>query len=56
MHYLIGTPQGVEHHLERHQMALYTVDEMKEAFRACGLKVEYDPAGPTGRGLYTGWI
>lgn len=55
MHYLIGTPRGVEHFVEHHQMALYTVEEMREAFRANGLEAEYDPAGPTGRGLYLAW-
>ncbi len=55
-HYLIGTPQGVEHYVEQHRMALYTVEEMKQAFAQNGLQAEYDPAGPTGRGLYIGWV
>lgn len=54
-HYLIGTPEGVEHYVEYHRLALYTVEEMKKAFVGNNLKVDYDPAGPTGRGLYLGW-
>jgi len=55
MHYLIGTSRSVEHYIEYHRLALYTVEEMKQAFAMNNLKVEYDPAGPTGRGLYLGW-
>jgi len=54
LHYLVGTPQGVEHFIERHELGLFEVDEMLAAFTAAGLQVEYDPQGLSGRGLYIG--
>ena len=52
LHHLIGTPEGTEHVVEHHEMGLYTIDEMTEAFTAAALKVRFDPEGLTGRGLY----
>jgi ubiquinone/menaquinone biosynthesis C-methylase UbiE len=53
-HYLVGTSSGTEHFVEKHKLGLYTRDEMSEAFQKCGLSVEYENSGPTGRGLYLG--
>jgi ubiquinone/menaquinone biosynthesis C-methylase UbiE len=53
-HYLIGTPSGTEHFVVGHRLGLYTRDEMSESFQKCGLSVEYDEKGPTGRGIYIG--
>ena len=53
-HFLVGTPQGVEHFVERHELALFTHEEQLAAFRAAGLSVEHDPEGLMGRGLYIG--
>lgn len=53
-HYLVGTSSGTEHFVEKHRLGLYTRDEMMEAFQKCGLSVEYEDKGPTGRGLYLG--
>jgi SAM-dependent methyltransferase len=52
LHHLIGTPEGTEHVVEHHELGLYTVDEMTEAFTVAGLDVHHDPDGLTGRGLY----
>ena len=51
-HYLVGTPQGVEHFTEEHTLALYTLDEMLFFFAETGLSASYDPEGITGRGMY----
>jgi len=37
---------------EVHELGLFTVEEMRAAFEANGLWVEYDPKGLIGRGLY----
>lgn len=52
MHHLIGTPNGVEHFVERHEMALFTHEEYLEAFRTANLEVTHEPEGLMGRGLY----
>jgi SAM-dependent methyltransferase len=54
MHWLIGSPAGVEHVPEHHETFLYTDDEYREAFAAAGCSVELDPEGLIGRGLYVG--
>jgi hypothetical protein len=51
-HYLVGTPGGVTHFTEDHSLGLFTVAEMKAAFEACRLRVQYDDHGIFGRGLY----
>ena len=54
MHYLIGTPEGTDHYIERHELGLFTVDEMKTAFESAGLEVSYQEDGLMGRGSYIG--
>jgi SAM-dependent methyltransferase len=51
-HYLVATPDGVEHFTEPHELGLFTVEQHLRAFRAAGLAAEHDPEGPMGRGLY----
>ncbi|HLW61204.1 MAG TPA: class I SAM-dependent methyltransferase [bacterium] len=53
-HYLVATPSGVEHFVERHELALFSHDEYLAAFRAADLTVRYEHDGLMGRGLYIG--
>lgn len=54
LHYLIGTPEGTEHFVERHELGLFETDEMQGALLDAGLEVIYDTEGLTGRGLFVG--
>ena len=54
--YLIGQAEGIRRASEVHELGLFTVEEMKEAFVQNGFTVEHDPKGPTGRGLYIGTV
>jgi SAM-dependent methyltransferase len=54
MHYLVGTPDHVEHFTERHELGVFSREEHIEAFRTAGLTVEHDPDGLMSRGLYIG--
>lgn len=51
-HYLIGTPKGTSHYTERHQLGLFTTDEMTTILTDCGFEVTYDPVGLSGRSLF----
>lgn len=50
--YSIDTPGGTRHVSEVHELGLFTADEMAGAFQMAGLRAEFDPVGPTGRGLW----
>jgi SAM-dependent methyltransferase len=54
LHYLIGTPEGTEHFVERHELGLFTTEEMHSALSGAGLEVVYDAEGLMGRGLFLG--
>ena len=54
MYYLIGTPEGTEYYVERHELGLFTTEEMMRVLTACGLEATYDQDGLTGRGLFIG--
>jgi hypothetical protein len=53
-HYLIATPEGTEHVVERHELGLFTRTEMHAAFEQASLRASYDAEGLTGRGLWIG--
>jgi SAM-dependent methyltransferase len=53
-HYLVWTPEGIEHVHEQSETGAFTREEQLAAFRAAGLEVEHDPVGLIGRGLYVG--
>ena len=53
-HYLVGTPDGVEHFTERHEVGLFTDEEYCAAFERAGLEVTHDKEGLIGRGLFIG--
>ena len=51
-HYLIASPQGIEHRAEVHRLQLRTRAEMQAGFAAAGLRAEYEERGISSRGLY----
>jgi SAM-dependent methyltransferase len=53
-HYLVWTPEGIEHVHEEGESGAFTSEDHLAAFRATGLEVEHDPVGLIGRGLYIG--
>lgn len=54
MHFVVATPDGVTHFVERHELGLFTHDEYMTAFAAAELDTTHDPEGLIGRGLYIG--
>lgn len=51
-HYLVGTSEGVQHFIERHELGLFSIEEMLEAFKKSGLEVKFEENGISGRGMY----
>ncbi len=54
LHYLIGTLEGTEHFVERHELGLFETEEIHDVLTGAGLNVTYDAEGLTGRGLFIG--
>lgn len=55
IHYLVGSPEGVDHWVESHEAGLFTHEQYVDAFRAAGLRVDFQEGGVSGRGAYIGW-
>lgn len=53
-HHMVGRPKSIDHFVEKHTMTMFTEAEFSDAFKKAGLEMEYDPVGPSGRGLYMG--
>jgi SAM-dependent methyltransferase len=53
-HFLVGTPEEVVHFTERHELGLFTHEEMECSIRAAGLEPLYDEEGLMKRGLWIG--
>lgn len=51
-HYLVGDADGIRHLQETHELGLFSVDEMTDAFEGAGFDdVRFDSDGLTDRGL-----
>jgi SAM-dependent methyltransferase len=54
-HWLIGTPERIQHFVEHQEQGAFTRAEQISAFEEAGLRPTYDPIGlPLRRGLYIG--
>jgi ubiquinone/menaquinone biosynthesis C-methylase UbiE len=54
IHYMVGTPDGVEEFTETHEIGLFTHEEYLEAMTEAGLRGEFYSETTFGRGLYIG--
>ncbi|HEY8524963.1 MAG TPA: class I SAM-dependent methyltransferase [Acidimicrobiales bacterium] len=54
MHHLVGTPDGVEHLVETHELTLFTDDEYRGAFARAGLDADVLPSPMRDRDRYVG--
>lgn len=53
--YLVGKPDnGIKHYEERHELGLFTREEMLQSFINARFDIRYDEAGIAGRGMYIG--
>jgi len=53
-HFLVGTPHGVRHFVEKVRYSLFHTEEHFRAFKAAGLRVRHYAKGPMGRGVCVG--
>jgi hypothetical protein len=54
MHHLVGTPDGIEYFVERHELTFFTPEEYRAALEAAGLTVTFEEQGFTDRGMFIG--
>ncbi len=52
--FLVATPESTRHFTDRHDLGLFSVEQMRGALEEAGFDVEHDPQGLIGRGLYVG--
>lgn len=53
-HFVVAKPGKAEYFTELHELGLFTPEQYLQGFEMAGLRVEHDPKGVTGRGLYIG--
>jgi len=54
-HYVVGTPERIDHFTERYEVGLFTHRQYLEVFQKARLEVHYDSKGLMGRGMYIGF-
>ncbi len=54
IHYLVGTPAGIDYFVEQHRLGLFIAEDYIAALHDAGCEVEYDSSGLFGRGMYIG--
>jgi len=54
IHYMVGTKDGVNEFVERHELGLFDREQYETAFRRNGISLRFDPDGFCGRGVYYG--
>ena len=50
--YLIGSEEGLSSFTERHELTLFTREQMTRSLNTAGFNVEYESSGLSGRGIY----
>lgn len=50
--YLVGNEAGISSFNERHEMTLFTREQLTNSFRAAGFEVQYKESGLSDRGIY----
>ena len=52
IHYMVGSPAGIEQFTEVHHIGLFTQREYLDALADAGFRADFDPDGLFRRGLY----
>jgi SAM-dependent methyltransferase len=53
-HYMVGTPEGITHFTEDHELGLFTDADYRAALASAGLETHFYAHGLDGRGMYIG--
>jgi SAM-dependent methyltransferase len=54
IHYMVGTDEGVNDFVERHELGLFSREQYETAFRRNGVSMRFEAKGFFGRGVYYG--